>query len=113
MKKLKIYLIENILSTLKNLSFPNVDFTLSKPKNKSFGDLSSNLPLLIGNLQKKPPLDIGKMILKDLKEKKMKDIEAKKANPLTYANIRKNAYDFRDKKEEVKEPEKYEVNINR
>ena len=74
MKKLKIYLIENILSTLKNLSFPNVDFTLSKPKNKSFGDLSSNLPLLIGNLQKKPPLDIGKMILKDLKEKKMKDI---------------------------------------
>ena len=70
MKKLKIYLIENILSTLKNLSFPNVDFTLSKPKNKSFGDLSSNLPLLIGNLQKKPPLDIGKMILKDLKEKK-------------------------------------------
>ena len=52
-EKLKIYLIENILSTLKNLSFPNVDFTLSQPKNKSFGDLSSNLPLIDWKSSKK------------------------------------------------------------
>ena len=47
MKKLKIYLTENISSTLKSLSLPNVDFNLTQPKKKEFGDLSSNLPLLL------------------------------------------------------------------
>ena len=56
MKKLKLYLIENISSTLTTLSLPNVDFSLTQPKNKEFGDLSSNLPLLIGSKQKTKPL---------------------------------------------------------
>ena len=74
MKKLKIYLTENISSTLKSLSLPNVDFNLTQPKKKEFGDLSSNLPLLIGSKQKTNPLDIGRLISKSLKEKKLKYI---------------------------------------
>ena len=62
MKEFKLYLIEKISSTLSSLSFPILEFTLTQPKNESFGDLSSNLPLLIGSLEKKEPLDIAKMI---------------------------------------------------
>ena len=74
MKKLKLYLIENISSTLTSLSLPKIDFNLSQPKNKEFGDLSSNLPLLIGSRQKIEPLKIGKLISEGLKEKKLKYI---------------------------------------
>ena len=74
MKKLKLYLIENISSTLTSLSLPNIDFNLSQPKKKEFGDLSSNLPLLIGSKQKTEPLKIGKLISESLKEKKLKYI---------------------------------------
>eukprot|EP00954_Amorphochlora_amoebiformis_P013664 1072935-Amorphochlora_amoeboformis.AAC.1 len=34
------------------------------------------------------------------------------ATSLAYSQIRKNAYDFRDKEEKVKEPEKYEKGTN-
>ena len=74
MKKLKLYLIENISSTLTTLSLPNVDFSLTQPKNKEFGDLSSNLPLLIGSKQKTKPLILGKLILESLKEKRLEYI---------------------------------------
>ena len=74
MKKFKLYLIENISSTLTSLSLPNVDFNLTQPKKKEFGDLSSNLPLLIGSKQKTKPLDIGRLISENLKEKKLKYI---------------------------------------
>ena len=74
MKKLKLYLIENISSALTSLSLPNVDFNLSQPKNKEFGDLSSNLPLLIGSKQKTKPLEIGRLVSENLKEKKLKYI---------------------------------------
>ena len=69
MKKFKLYLIENISSTLTSLSLPNVDFNLTQPKKKEFGDLSSNLPLLIGSKQKTKPLDIGRSISENLKKK--------------------------------------------
>ena len=73
-KKLKLHLTKNISSTLKSLSLPNVDFNLTQPKKKEFGDLSSNLPLLIGSKQKTKPLDIGMLISESLKEKKLKYI---------------------------------------
>ena len=60
MKKFKLYLIEKISSTLTYLSLPNIDFNLTQPKKKEFGDLSSNLPLLIGSKQKSKPLQIGR-----------------------------------------------------
>jgi len=75
MKKFKLYLIKNISSSLQSLSLPNVDFNLSPPKNRSFGDLSSNLPLLLGSIQKTQPLKIGKLILEDLKERKLENID--------------------------------------
>ena len=74
MKKFKLYLIENISSTLTSLSLPIVDFNLTQPKKKEFGDLSSNLPLLIGSKQKTKPLDIGKLISENLKKRKLKYI---------------------------------------
>ncbi len=74
MKKLKLYLIKNISSTLVSLSLPKVDFNLTQPKRKEFGDLSSNVPLLIGSKKQVKPLDIGILISECLKEKKLKYI---------------------------------------
>ena len=74
MKNFKLYLIKNISSSIKSLSLPNVTFTLSEPKNMDFGDLSSNIPLLIGSKQKTNPLEIGELIAQSLKEKSLKNI---------------------------------------
>ncbi len=88
MKKFKLYLIKNISSSLRSLSLPNVDFNLSPPKNRSFGDLSSNLPLLLGSIQKTQPLKVGKLILEDLKERKLENIDDININAPGFLNFR-------------------------
>ena len=88
MKKFKLYLIKNISSSLQSLSLPNVDFNLSPPKNRSFGDLSSNLPLLLGSIQKTQPLKVGKLILEDLKERKLENIDDININAPGFLNFR-------------------------
>ena len=87
MKEFKLYLIENISSTLSSLSLPIVDFTLTQPKNKSFGDLSSNLPLIIGSQESKKPIDIANMISESLKEKNLKNIIDINVTPPGFLNF--------------------------
>lgn len=103
MKEFKSYLIENISSTLSSLSFPILKFTLTQPKNKSFGDLSSNLPLLIGSLEKKEPLNIAKMISESLKTKNLKNIIDISVTPPGFLNFKISSVFFQQKVDSILE----------
>ena len=97
MKKFKLYLKRNIVSTLETLSLPNVEFTLSEPKNMDFGDLSSNLPLLIGSGEKINPLEIGESIAQNLKEKCLEDIIEINVTPPGFINFKISQEFFQNK----------------
>ena len=103
MKEFKLYLIENISSTLSSLSFPILKFTLTQPKNKSFGDLSSNLPLLIGSLEKKEPYNIAEMILESLKAKNLKNIIDINVTPPGFLNFKISSIFFQQKVDSILE----------
>ena len=59
MNRLKLLLRENISLILSNLLYPEKEFSLMPPKKLTFGDLSSNLPLIIAKELKKKPMDIA------------------------------------------------------
>jgi len=103
MKEFKLYLIEKISSTLSSLSFPILEFTLTQPKNESFGDLSSNLPLLIGSLEKKEPLDIAKMISESLKAKDLKNVIDINVTPPGFLNFKISSIFFQQKVDSILE----------
>ena len=68
MKKLKLQLTEVLSATISTLSFPNKLFSLTPPKNHDFGDLSSNLALLLAKDLKKSPMEIGQNIINELNQ---------------------------------------------
>ena len=74
MKNLKSLLHNNIDSILDNLYFPKVKFSIIPSKDPKFGDLSSNIALLLTKDLKKNPLDICEIILKELSNKSLKPI---------------------------------------
>lgn len=69
MNRLKLLLRENISLILSNLLYPEKEFSLMPPKKLTFGDLSSNLPLVIAKELKKKPMDIGEEILEGFNSK--------------------------------------------
>ena len=87
MKKFKPYLINNISLTTKSLSFPDVKFSLTQPKNDQFGDLSSNIPLLLAGKLNKNPLEIGELIVNDLKNKNLEEIININVTPPGFINF--------------------------
>ena len=74
MKNLKSLLHNNIDSILEDLYYPKVNFSIIPSKDPKFGDLSSNIALLLTKDLKKNPLDICKIILKELSNKNLKPI---------------------------------------
>ncbi|MFL2983728.1 MAG: arginine--tRNA ligase [Candidatus Neomarinimicrobiota bacterium] len=66
MKKLKEKIKSAITLSLENLFYPHKDYSLAPPKNNSYGDLSSNIALLLSKDLKKAPMDIGKIIVAQL-----------------------------------------------
>ena len=74
MKNLKSLLHNNIDSILEDLYYPKVKFSIIPSKDPKFGDLSSNIALLLTKDLKKNPLDICKIILKELSNKNLKPI---------------------------------------
>ena len=66
---LKKYLIEEIKESLKNLNFPLVKFNLTTPKNEDFGDLSTNVAMLLTKPINKKPMDIADEIKFNLLKK--------------------------------------------
>ncbi len=62
MNQLKSQLAESLSSVLYSLSFPKKDYSLAPPKHQEFGDLSSNICLVLAKDLNKNPMEIGKAI---------------------------------------------------
>ena len=69
MKALRLKLSESISKALRKLSFPKKDYSLAPPKNREFGDLSSNIALLLPKDLNRKPMDIARIIADELKSK--------------------------------------------
>ena len=69
MKALRLKLSESISQALRKLSFPKKDYSLAPPKNRDFGDLSSNIALLLPRDLNRKPMDIARIIADELKSK--------------------------------------------
>ena len=69
MKALRLKLSESISKALRKLSFPKKDYSLAPPKNREFGDLSSNIALLLPRDLNRKPMDIARIIADELKSK--------------------------------------------
>ena len=66
MKALRLKLSESISQALRKLSFPKKNYSLTPPKNSEFGDLSSNIALLLSRDLNRKPMDIAVIIADEL-----------------------------------------------
>ena len=87
---------DNIISALEpyNIEITLDDFNLSPPKQESFGDLSSNIALLISKQMKENPLGVAEKIKAELLNKNIKNIDAITVTPPGFINfvIKQNFY---------------------
>ena len=87
---------DNIISALEpyNIEITLDDFSLSPPKQESFGDLSSNISLLISKRMKENPLRIAEKIKAELLNNNIKNIDAITVTPPGFINfvIKQNFY---------------------
>ena len=83
------YIKENILISLIDykIDIGSEDFSLSPPKQESFGDLSSNIALLISKQIQKNPLEIAEEIKKTMLHQNLKDIEGITATKPGFINF--------------------------
>ena len=66
MIKLKNQIINSIYTATNNLSYPKKECSLAPPKNTEFGDLCSNIALLLAKDLKDSPLEIANNIVNEL-----------------------------------------------
>tara|TARA_B100000575_G_scaffold73351_1_gene57034 strand:+ start:256 stop:1923 length:1668 start_codon:yes stop_codon:yes gene_type:complete len=87
---------DNIISALEpyDIEITLDDFNLSPPKQESFGDLSSNIALLISKRIKENPIGIAEKIKAELLNKNLKNINAITVTPPGFINfdIKQNFY---------------------
>ena len=87
---------DNIISALEpyDIEITLDDFSLSPPKQESFGDLSSNIALLISKRIKENPIGIAEKIKAELLNKNLKNINAITVTPPGFINfdIKQNFY---------------------
>lgn len=76
MKSLKKNLCKHIDSALSLLGFPKKDYSLIPPKSSSFGDISSNIGLLIGSELKINPMICAQQILNELNRNNIENIKS-------------------------------------
>ena len=76
MKSLKENLCKHIDSALSLLGFPKKDYSLIPPKSSSFGDISSNIGLLIGSELKINPMICAQKILNELNRNNIENIKS-------------------------------------
>ena len=86
-KKLKTHISEQIVHTLNRLDFPLNKFSLSPPKKDNFGDLSTNVAMILARAIKKSPLEIAKNIQKDLLENGLDNIKDITVTPPGFINF--------------------------
>ena len=56
-------IINDLNSALVKLGYSSIDVKISKSKNPEFGDFSCSIPLVLGKIHKKTPIDIAHQIL--------------------------------------------------
>ena len=87
---------DDIISALEpyDIELTLDDFSLSPPKQESFGDLSSNIALLISKQIKENPLGVAEKIKAELLTKNIKNIDAITVTPPGFINfvIKQNFY---------------------
>lgn len=76
MKSLKKNLYKHIDSALSLLGLPKKDYSLIPPKSSSFGDISSNIGLLIGSEHKINPMICAQQILDELNRNNIENIKS-------------------------------------
>ena len=87
MKDLKQNLNKGILASLQSLKFPTKPFSISPSKNPNFGDLSTNVALLLTKDLKKPPIQIAEEIQTALKKYLPSEIETSAVSPPGFINF--------------------------
>ena len=105
MKHLKDRLTEAISAALSSLSFPEKEFSLAPPKNPEFGDLSSNISLLLTKELKKPPMEIAQAISKKLNENLPEHISEITVTPPGFVNFKVEKSFYQSKVSSILESE--------
>jgi len=59
-------IIGDLKNTLTKLGYSDIDIQVSKSKNPKFGDFSSSIPLVLGKLSKKSPIEIAEKIKSEI-----------------------------------------------
>ena len=59
-------IIKDLNSTLIKLGYSKIDIKVAKCKNPKFGDFSSSIPLILGKIHKKNPIDIAHQIRSEM-----------------------------------------------
>ncbi|MBT4318189.1 MAG: arginine--tRNA ligase, partial [Candidatus Marinimicrobia bacterium] len=62
MMKILSLLNQTLINALSTLEYPEKEIKLSPPKNPDFGDISTNLPLILSKELKMNPMKIGEKI---------------------------------------------------
>ena len=85
----KKYIYQEIVKSLNDLDIkrPESEFSLSSPKHDSFGDLSSNISMILAKSLKENPIDIANRIKNNLIEKKLDNIEDITVTPPGFINF--------------------------
>tara|TARA_Y100000590_G_scaffold470382_1_gene664309 strand:- start:148 stop:1782 length:1635 start_codon:yes stop_codon:yes gene_type:complete len=87
MKILKKQLTDGIQKALESLTYPEKDFSLAPPNNPDFGNISSNIALLLANDLKTSPLEIANAIANELQTTVQDHIESITVTPPGFINF--------------------------
>ena len=85
----KKYIYKEIVHSLNvlDIELPKNEFSLSPPKQDGFGDLSTNIAMLLAKSLHKNPIDIANKIKNDLVKNKLDDIEEITVTPPGFINF--------------------------
>lgn len=87
MKHLKQQLNDGVRDALKTLSFPDKPFTISPSKNPDFGDLSTNVALILTKDLKRAPIQIAEEISSILNQYLPNHIDSISVTPPGFINF--------------------------
>ena len=88
MKLLKQQISKAVSTSITSLSYPEKDFSLAPPKNPDFGDLSTNVSLLLTRDLKKSPLEIANNIANILNQDLPKYVSKVTVTPPGFINFK-------------------------
>ena len=88
MKLLKQQISKAVSTSITSLSYPEKEFSLAPPKNPEFGDLSTNISLLLTRDLKKSPLEIANNIANILNQNLPKYVSKVTVTPPGFINFK-------------------------